>query len=230
MGHCPVYRVYRHEKPITVKNLGEAELVTEVPEAVSCWNLLAVRNTEHPNQGTPTKRSVLRPGKNLALNHVMERYRIQNGAEPIPRGTGLAVLTATKARRAYYAVTIAVKGREGVRALDAGSSLRTPVEERPSTFPAIVYQYSNRNEAGNARVLSVDAYTSWLGDPYHNVPIISDTFVVRWRDRSLRADAFVTFTLGPEGSVESAKMRAFSPDTDFSYDFHDLHLIRQTDR
>jgi hypothetical protein len=53
-----------------------------------------------------------------------------------------------------------------------------------------------------------------------------DTFVARWLDRSLHADAYVTFTLGPEGEVESIRMKALSPDTDFSYDFHHLDLRR----
>jgi CubicO group peptidase (beta-lactamase class C family) len=51
-----------------------------------------------------------------------------------------------------------------------------------------------------------------------------DTFVVRWRDRELRADAFVTFALNPDGSIDQAKMRAVSPTTDFSFDFQDLLL------
>jgi hypothetical protein len=51
-----------------------------------------------------------------------------------------------------------------------------------------------------------------------------DTFVARWRDRELRADAYVTFALQPDGSVERATMKAVSPETDFSFDFHDLLL------
>jgi CubicO group peptidase (beta-lactamase class C family) len=51
-----------------------------------------------------------------------------------------------------------------------------------------------------------------------------DTFVARWRDRELRADAFVTFALNPDGSIDQAKMRAVSPSTDFSFDFQDLLL------
>jgi hypothetical protein len=51
-----------------------------------------------------------------------------------------------------------------------------------------------------------------------------DTFVVRWRDRELRADAFVTFGLNPDGSIDQAKMRAVSASTDFSFDFQDLLL------
>lgn len=51
-----------------------------------------------------------------------------------------------------------------------------------------------------------------------------DTFVARWKNRELRADAFVTFALTPEGGIDSAKMKAVSPATDFSFDFHDLLL------
>jgi CubicO group peptidase (beta-lactamase class C family) len=49
-----------------------------------------------------------------------------------------------------------------------------------------------------------------------------DTFVARWRDRSLDADAFVYFTLKPDGSIEQFRMAAVSPLTDFSFDFQDL--------
>ncbi len=51
-----------------------------------------------------------------------------------------------------------------------------------------------------------------------------DTFVARWRERELRADAFVTFSLKPDGTIDQAKMQAVSPATDFSYDFQDLLL------
>ena len=59
-----------------------------------------------------------------------------------------------------------------------------------------------------------------------------DTFIARWRDRELRADAYVTFALNPDGSIDQAKMRAVSPATDFSFDFQDLDLrpARKTPR
>ena len=52
-----------------------------------------------------------------------------------------------------------------------------------------------------------------------------DTFVVRWNDRDLRADAFITFSLSPGGKIDHAKMEAASPSVDFSFDFQDLNLI-----
>ena len=50
-----------------------------------------------------------------------------------------------------------------------------------------------------------------------------DTFVARWADRSMDADAYITFSLNPDGTIESAKMKPVSPLTDFSFDFQ--HLI-----
>lgn len=49
-----------------------------------------------------------------------------------------------------------------------------------------------------------------------------DTFVCRWRDAEMRADAFVTFYINAEGRIEEIKMKAVSSATDFSFDFHDL--------
>ncbi|MFH0990918.1 MAG: serine hydrolase [bacterium] len=49
-----------------------------------------------------------------------------------------------------------------------------------------------------------------------------DTFIARWSDPEMRADAFVTFSMLPDGSIEQIKMRAVSPATDFSFDFQDL--------
>jgi CubicO group peptidase (beta-lactamase class C family) len=52
-----------------------------------------------------------------------------------------------------------------------------------------------------------------------------DTFIARWRDRSLHADAYVYFALKPDGSIDNMKMQAVSPLTDFSFDFQDLLFV-----
>jgi len=49
-----------------------------------------------------------------------------------------------------------------------------------------------------------------------------DTFIVRWDDRSLNADAFVNFSLDPDGKVREVRMQPISDLTDFSFDFQDL--------
>lgn len=49
-----------------------------------------------------------------------------------------------------------------------------------------------------------------------------NTFIVKWYDRSLDADAFVNFTLDNTGKADGFKMASISPLTDFSFDFQDL--------
>jgi CubicO group peptidase (beta-lactamase class C family) len=48
-----------------------------------------------------------------------------------------------------------------------------------------------------------------------------DTFVAHWRAAHIE-DAFVTFALNPDGSIEHFKMAAVSPLADFSFDYQDL--------
>lgn len=52
-----------------------------------------------------------------------------------------------------------------------------------------------------------------------------DTFLVRWHDRALNADAFASFALDPDGKVRELRMEAASSLTDFSFDFHHLRLV-----
>ncbi|MBC8184327.1 serine hydrolase [candidate division KSB1 bacterium] len=56
-----------------------------------------------------------------------------------------------------------------------------------------------------------------------------NTFIVKWKDRSLDADAFVLFELDYSGKTSGIKMKAISPLTDFSYDFHDLEFFKEED-
>jgi len=51
-----------------------------------------------------------------------------------------------------------------------------------------------------------------------------DTFTVRWDDRDLNADAFISFSLDMDGHIREARMEPISPLTDFSFDFQDLRL------
>ncbi|HEY4965401.1 MAG TPA: serine hydrolase, partial [Puia sp.] len=53
-------------------------------------------------------------------------------------------------------------------------------------------------------------------------PYKENSFVVKWKDRSMDADAFLIFRLNENGIAEGMSMKAISPLTDFSYDFQDL--------
>ncbi len=53
-----------------------------------------------------------------------------------------------------------------------------------------------------------------------------DTFIARWDDRELRADAYVTFVVSPDGRSHRIEMTWVSDATDVSFDYHDLDLRR----
>ncbi|MCD6346941.1 MAG: serine hydrolase [Bacteroidales bacterium] len=53
-----------------------------------------------------------------------------------------------------------------------------------------------------------------------------NTYVAKWKDRSMDADTFILFELDYDGHPAGFKMKAISPRTDFSYDFHDLNFKR----
>ena len=72
---------------------------------------------------------------------------------------------------------------------------------------------------GRKMILSFSRTPDLTGEMEH---FQHDTFIVRWKERNFNADAYVTFTLDHEGSIEHVKMKAVSTETDFSYDFHDL--------
>jgi CubicO group peptidase (beta-lactamase class C family) len=75
-------------------------------------------------------------------------------------------------------------------------------------------------EAGRLRIRFT--HTPWLEGTLEHFQY--DTFIARWDRRWLLADAYVWFALKPDGSISEARMRAVSPLTDFSFDFHDLLL------
>jgi hypothetical protein len=112
---------------------------------------------------------------------------------------------------------------EAFAARDADSTPSLPVESYEGTYRDPWYGdvFVEANEDGLAMRFSRSVK---LTGPLEHFQY--DTFIARWLDRSLFADAYVTFILGADGRVEKITMKAVSPDTDFSYDFHDLDLRR----
>ncbi|MCT2400621.1 serine hydrolase [Novosphingobium mangrovi (ex Huang et al. 2023)] len=53
-----------------------------------------------------------------------------------------------------------------------------------------------------------------------------ETFVARWPDRHLNADAVVTFVADGEGRPARLTIAPATPDVDFSFDYRDLHPVR----
>ena len=76
------------------------------------------------------------------------------------------------------------------------------------------------NESGNIRFVS-EKSSKLKGELLYYK---ANTFVVKWDDRSLDADAYAIFSLDKNGKAIEFTMEAISPRTDFSFDFQDLHF------
>jgi CubicO group peptidase (beta-lactamase class C family) len=83
------------------------------------------------------------------------------------------------------------------------------------------YGSATIKHVGNKQVLTFSRTPDLTGELEH---FQHDTFIVRWKERNFNADAYVTFALNPDGSIERMKMQPISTETDFSYDFQDLNF------
>jgi CubicO group peptidase (beta-lactamase class C family) len=110
---------------------------------------------------------------------------------------------------------------QSVRATDSKPSL--PLEKYAGVYNDAWYgPITIRSEKGGL-VITFDHTPTMIGDLQHWQ---YDTFKAHWRDRTI-ADAFVTFALKPDASIDSARMAAVSPLADFSFDYQDLLLKPQ---
>ena len=117
--------------------------------------------------------------------------------------------------------------RDNAAAAVAKASGARAALSRPS-LPLAAYEGQYRDawygdvaikRAGGKMVMSFSNTPALTGVMEH---FQYDTFIVRWNERHLNADAYVSFSLNPDGSIERMKMAPVSGETDFSYDFADL--------
>lgn len=112
-----------------------------------------------------------------------------------------------------------------VAARDARSRPSLPLSGYAGTYRDAWYGDVYLEHQGGALRLRFGATADLVGRLEHWQ---HDTFIVRWDNRSLNADAFVNFNLDPDGKVREVRMQAVSSLTDFSFDFQDLLLVPTT--
>jgi CubicO group peptidase (beta-lactamase class C family) len=130
-------------------------------------------------------------------------------------------LSAYQAAQARTLANIADQEKKAVQARNSASRPSLPLASYAGTYRDAWYGDIVVAQEGSRLSLRFTKTPALIGDLEHWQ---YDTFVVRWRDRELRADAYVTFALNPDGKIDQAKMQAVSPATDFSFDFQDLLL------
>ncbi len=112
----------------------------------------------------------------------------------------------------------AMKKAEGARAANSKPSL--PLEKYAGTYNDAWYGPVTIRGGNGGLIITFDHTPTMVGDLQHWQ---YDTFKAHWRDHTIE-DAFITFSLKPDGSIESARMAAVSPLADFSFDYQDLLL------
>ena len=110
-----------------------------------------------------------------------------------------------------------MKGEAASRA--AGSKPSLPLASYEGEYEDAWYGKAAIRRVNNKLVLSFAKTPDLTGEMEH---FQHDTFIVRWKERNFNADAYATFSLDHDGSIDHVKMKAVSEETDFSYDFHDL--------
>jgi len=163
---------------------------------------------------------------------------------------GVAVLTNQESEAAFTAVTRHILDHYlQVSDIDWLAVMKAIADRDKAEIAAEEEKIHANRDSTSGPSLSISAYAgtyndAWYGDiiiaqeqdglvmRFSHTPALvgdmehwqQDTFIVRWRDREQRADAFITFALNPDGSIDHARMKAVSPATDFSFDFQDLLL------
>lgn len=148
----------------------------------------------------------------VITNHILDHFL---AAPPIDYlGIATRAEAAAEAREAS-----ARQQREAAR--DATSKPSLPLARYAGTYSDAWYGDVTITMEGDRLVMRFGHTPSLVGDLEHWQ---YDTFIARWRDRELRADAYVSFALNPDGSIDRVKMTPVSGETDFSFDFQDLEL------
>ena len=168
---------------------------------------------------------------------------------------GIIVLTNQQSGAAFSAITNSIKdsyfGVKGENRIKQYNDSRLKQEKQADEEVARVWKDIEAQQKNNKFTVNLEMYTGTFNDPwfgkvtiakkegklYFESENISDfkgemifykgnTFIVKWNDRTLNADAFVLFSLNKEARADGFKMEAVSPMTDFSFDFQDLDFKR----
>ena len=168
---------------------------------------------------------------------------------------GIIVFTNQQSGAAFTAITNTIKDSYlGVKGVDRVKQMHDRVvknETEAAKITGDIWKDIEAQQKSNTVVKDISLFTGtytdkWFGDIVISqkngtlwfdskrsflltgemFPYKGNTFIVKWTDRSLDADAFVQFDLDNTGKANYVKMKAISPLTDFSFDFQDLDFSR----
>ncbi|MBA3553649.1 MAG: DUF3471 domain-containing protein, partial [Gemmatimonadales bacterium] len=165
---------------------------------------------------------------------------------------GVAVLTNQESGAAFNSIAYRVLDHYvGAKAVDYPEIFQRLAGENRAKLEAAEREAATGRDSTSGPSLPLAKYVGTYRDPWYGDVAVAeergklairftrtpslvgdlvhwqhDTFLARWRDRELRADAYATFSLNPDGSVAELRMVPASESVDFSFDFQDLVLRR----
>ncbi len=168
---------------------------------------------------------------------------------------GIIVLTNQQSGAAFTAITSQIKDSYlGINGIDRVKEMSDRVKagnEKANKVVDDIWKVVKSNQKKSPSKPQLNQYTGTFHDEWFGDVSISErdgklyfsslrskkfngqmhfykgnTFVAKWNDRSMDADAFVMFDLDQEGKAIRMRMKSISPLTDFSFDFHDLDFNR----
>ncbi len=168
---------------------------------------------------------------------------------------GIIVFTNQQSGAAFNAITSTIKdsylGVKGQDRVKENNDRRLKFEAEANDIKKNVEKKIDEAQKQNTTRLDTLAFTGTFNDKWFGDVVIAqkngklrfeskrsfllngeifsykgNTFVVKWPDRSMDADAFLIFFLDEEGKANGFKMKSISPSTDFSFDFQDLDFMK----
>ena len=169
---------------------------------------------------------------------------------------GIIVLTNQQSGAAFTAITNTIKdsyfGIRGIDRIKQYSEAIAKNEAKAKIITDAIWKDIELQQKNSVKEIADSVYTGnysdkWLGEIVISVkngklwfdsersPKLTgqlifyrgNSFIVKWVDRSMDADAYVMFDLDETGKASGIKMKPISPLTDFSYDFQDLEFSKK---
>ncbi|MEO5565638.1 MAG: serine hydrolase [Luteimonas sp.] len=167
------------------------------------------------------------------------------------QGVGVVVLTNAESGAAFNAVTMrALDAMLALPATDWTAAYEKARAQQEGKADESWQKHLAARDTKSKPSLPLSAYAQTYRDPWYGDVVVSqqggklriqfahttdlvgtlshwqhDTFLVRWDQRWLNADAFLTFSLDADGKIREARIVPVSDLTDFSFDFQDLRLV-----
>jgi len=157
------YRIYRHTKPITAANIGEAEMVQEVMPGSLYIDERVARGKK--GEHGPT---FLIKGKELG--------RVTLDSKTLAPGTGFRAHTVTRAGKAWYAVVTGINGVENTEDLSPANVVG-PVDQKAATPMPVFCAAKTATDRRSKAEIRQEWYNWWLVNPLSAFPRRYDVVV-----------------------------------------------------